>query len=101
MIAGRTLVASQKEQIVALEAQLAQERANGASLSKSYADAEREITNLRTATAALERAITLHEQSIAILKSETERAQKEAKKQRKRATLATIVAVGSTLLRLL
>jgi len=98
---GRALVATQKDQITALVAQLAVERANGASLSKSYEDAEREITSLRTATAALERAITLHEQSIGILKEGKERAERDAKKQRKRATLATLAAIGSVVLRFL
>jgi septal ring factor EnvC (AmiA/AmiB activator) len=99
--AGRALVATQKEQIVALDAQLAAERANGTSLSKSYADAQREVVQLRAATAALERAITLHERSIAILDADRERAVKEAKKQRRRATLATLAAIGSVVLRFL
>lgn len=99
--AGRELVQSQREQIASLEKQIEVEQANAASLSKSYVDAQREITQLRTATAALERAINLHEQTIEILKTARAEAEAKARKANKRAGLATVIAVVSLALKLL
>lgn len=96
---GRELIEAQAGQIRALERQLAAEKANGASLTTSYAGAEREIAQLRSSVALLEKAIALHEQSIAILTADNSRLKGEAKKSRKRAAVATVVAIGSVALR--
>jgi predicted transcriptional regulator len=94
---GRALVAEKKAEISALEAQLTTERANGASLSKSYASAEKEIERLRSATDALLRAVALHEQTIKLLTDAKEKAEHKARKSNKRAVVATLAAVGMAL----
>ena len=99
--AGRALVATQKEQLAALEAQAETQRVNGISLSASYTEAAREITHLRQSIGLMEKVIGLHEQTVAILQSREDELKKEVKRQRKRATLSTLVAIGSVALRFL
>lgn len=101
MKAGRALVATQKEQLAALEAQAETQRVNGISLSASYTEAAREITHLRQSIGLMEKVIGLHEQTVAILQSREDELKKEVKRQRKRATLSTLVAIGSVALRFL
>jgi septal ring factor EnvC (AmiA/AmiB activator) len=99
--AGRELVEAQRAEIATLEKQLAAEKANSASLATSYQAAEREIEQLRRSVGFLERAITLNEQTIAVLKSDNERLKGEARKSRKRAVLATLAAGGMLAARVL
>jgi chromosome segregation ATPase len=95
--AGRAAVAEKNAEIDALEAQLSVEKANGESLSKSYADATREIEQLRSATDALGRAVALNEQTIKLLTDAKQKAEHRAKKANKRAVIATLTAVGMAL----
>ena len=92
---GRELIRAQREQIAALEAQVAAEKANGTSLATSYKAAEREIEQLRKSIGFLERAVGLHEQTVAVLQSDNERLKGEARKSRRRAALAGLIAAGS------
>lgn len=91
--AGRVLIQAQRAQIAALDEQLAAERARGDSLSKSYADAEREVSALRSANEALARAVELHEQTIKLVSEQKDRAEHKAKKANKRAAVATGAAI--------
>jgi uncharacterized coiled-coil protein SlyX len=93
---GRAFVQAQKDRIVALEAQLGAEQKNSASLSSSYAAATREVEQLRLAVAHQEQAIALQEQTIAVLMNDNARLKTEAKKSRKHARLAMLVAAALT-----
>jgi Ni,Fe-hydrogenase maturation factor len=99
--AGRAQVFAQTERITALEAQVTVEQSNASSIAKSYESSVREIESLRSANSALERAIVLHEQSIAILQDREKTLSREVKKQRKRAVVAGLIAVGTIASRLL
>lgn len=101
MRAQRTLIGTLREENAALTEQVNAERANGASLEKSYSAAQREITANERAIKALETAVKLHEQSVALLQSDRAALTQEVKKQKKRALVATLIAVGSIAIRLL
>ena len=88
MKTARPLIKEQTERIAALEAE-------SASVAKSYDSAQREIESLRTANAALERAINLHEQAIGILTKAKQDADRRAAKANKRSIIATVIAVAS------
>lgn len=93
--AARALTDAQRERIAALEAEVSGEQKNSASLSASYAAATREIEQLRTSVAYLEKAINLHEQTIAILQTEGARLKADARKSRRRAAIATLISIAS------
>jgi septal ring factor EnvC (AmiA/AmiB activator) len=96
---GRELVAEQKARIAILEAQVAIEQKNSASLKVSYSAAGREIESLRKSSALLEQAIALHVQTIGILTDQRDQAKKQARKARKQAVVTTVIAVALSILR--
>jgi len=55
---------------------------------------EREIEQLRKSIGYLERAIQLHQQTVAVLQSDNTRLKGEAKKSRRRAVLTALAAGG-------
>ena len=99
--AGRALVGAQRSRIAALEAQAEAEQKNAASLFASYSAATREIEQLRTSVAHMEKAIALHQQTISILEDRNTQLKAEARKSRRRAVVATIAAAAATALRFL
>jgi chromosome segregation ATPase len=91
---SRQLIQKQTARITSLEAELSAEKENSESTSRSYENAKSEITSLRTANAALERAVALNEKTIALLQTDLEKTRREKKKWRNRTIkLAGTVAV--------
>lgn len=99
--AGRAAVADLKAENDALREQLRVEQANSASLASSYAHAQAQIAANERAIAHLEKAVALHEQTIAVLTDAYQKEKASNQKNKKRAFIATLFAVGSILLRVL
>jgi septal ring factor EnvC (AmiA/AmiB activator) len=98
---SRVLLDARKSQVVALENELAIEKANSASLDKSYKAAEREISFLRDSVTHLEEAIASKEQVIALLTTQRDEARRSAKKANKRAAISTAASIALLLMRFL
>lgn len=99
--AGRDAVAALRAENEALTAQLKAEQANAASLQRSYDAAEREIKANERAIAHLEKAIELHEKTVETLQVAYDKEKASNKKNKKRAAVATIIAIASLALRFL
>lgn len=99
--AGRELIAEQRAALAALEEQVRIEQANSASVAASYASAQREIEQLRSSINHLERAIRLHEQTIALLTTDRDRARAGERRANRRALWATVGAVASIAIKFL
>lgn len=95
--ASRKLIEKQTARIETLEAELSAEKENSESLSRSYENAKSEITSLRTANAALERAIAINEKTIALLQTDLEKTRASRKKWRNR-TIKIGAAIGAIVL---
>ena len=94
--ASRELIKKQAARIADLELEVVAEKENSESTSRSYEAAKSEITSLRTANAALERAVALNEKTIALLQTDLTKERESKKKWRSRtfkigATLAAIL----------
>lgn len=100
-VVNRNLIAAQRERISSLEAEAQAERERGDSLSASYQLAVREIATLRRAVEMLERASAIYQQVITTLTGERDEARADARRSRRRERIATIIAVGSIIIRFL
>ncbi len=98
---GRVLVESLRAERDALSAQVEAEKQNSASIQKSYDSAQAEIAAKDKAIGHLERAIALHEKTVALLQDSNAGLKAEVKKHKKRAVLATLVVIGSIALKVL
>lgn len=92
--AANELIAAQKNRITDLEAEVADERENSASLGKSYEAAKSEISSLKSANEALSRAVSINEQTIELLKDENAKQKDKAKRANRDKWKAIIVAAG-------
>lgn len=101
MRASRALVETLRGENTSLASRLSTERAYSASVESSYASAQKVIAAQERALLHLEHAIKLHEQSVATLQDRERQLAKEVKKNRKRAIVAGLVAVGTLATRLL
>lgn len=98
---AREIIAAQEKRITDLEAQTAAEKENSDSIERSYNLAKSEIDSLRRANDALSRAVTLNEQTIALISSDRDKWKTEAKKQKKGKYKAYLIAAGAIALKLL
>jgi septal ring factor EnvC (AmiA/AmiB activator) len=88
-----TTKAERDSAVTALET----EKAERASLERSYASAEKQIATLNRSIDHLERAIALHEKTIALVEKQRDDATAEAKRSKKHAAIAAIIAAASVL----
>jgi septal ring factor EnvC (AmiA/AmiB activator) len=93
----RSLVLEQRQERDDLQSALDTEKAFSASLEKSYAAAEREISTLNRSIDHLDKAIALNEKTIGLVEKQRDEAKADAKRSRKHAMLATAIAVFSLL----
>lgn len=98
---AREIIAVQEKRIADLESEVSLERENAGSIQQSYDSAKSEIDSLRRANDALSRAVTLNEQTIALLQSDRDKWKDEAKKQKKGKYKAYLIAAGAIALKLL
>jgi chromosome segregation ATPase len=98
---ARALITAQETRIKDLEAEVAAERENGESLSKSYASAEAEISALKQANESLHKAVTINEQTIGILQNDRDKWKDKAKKETRAKYKAYIVVAGMIALKFL
>jgi chromosome segregation ATPase len=99
--AARALIEEQRQELVAVKAERDALKARGDSLATSYASAEKQIAQLEKSIKYLEQAASLYEKTVALLQSDNARLKTEAKKSRRQAAVATVVAVASWAARLL
>lgn len=97
---GRELIAAQEKRIADLEALAAAEKENGESTAKSYQLAVGEIESLKSANAALHRAIALNERTIAMIEADRDKWKTEAKKAKKAKYIAWAITAGTIALRI-
>jgi hypothetical protein len=90
--AGRALIAKQKEELAAADAQLTSEKDNSASLERSNAFATVEAGHLHMSIAYQKDALDTKAEIITVLKERNEDLKKQASKNRKRAFWATAAA---------
>lgn len=98
---ARDLIAVQKQRIADLESELAVEREDKVSISKSYESAKTEIVSLKSSNAALERAVALNENTIALLQTDNAKQKEKARKATKEKYKAYAVAGVVILLKFL
>jgi len=91
----------QEKRIDDLESEVSAERENAESIQKSYDSAKSEIDSLRRSNEALSRAVTLNEQTIALVTSDLDKWKDESKKQKKGKYKAYLIAAGAIALKLL
>lgn len=96
---GRALIAAQEKRIKDLEILAAAEKENGESTAKSYQLAVGEIASLKSANAALHKAIALNERTIAAIEADREKWKDSAKKAKKQKYIAWAIAAGSIAIR--
>jgi hypothetical protein len=96
---GRALIAAQERRIKDLEVLAAAEKENGDSTAKSYQLAVGEIESLKSANAALHKAIALNERTITAIEADREKWKGDAKKHKKQKYIAWAIAAGSIALR--
>lgn len=95
---AREVIGKQEKRIETLEAELAAEKENSASIGKSYESAKSEIASLKQSNEALSRAVALNEQTIELLKEDNAKQRDKAKKANKekwkaRAVAAAVIAL--------
>lgn len=95
------LIFAQAARIETLETELAAEKENSNSISKSYELSLREISLLKQSNDALTRAVELNEQTIAALSTDRDKWRTEAKKQKKGKYKAIVVAASAIAFKLL
>ena len=87
------VIALQERRITDLEAELAAEKENSASLGKSYESAKNEIASLKESNAALARAVKINEGTIALLQEDNAKQRAKADKANKEKWKARVIAV--------
>jgi chromosome segregation ATPase len=80
---AREVIGKQEKRITDLEAELAAEKENSASLGKSYESAKSEIVSLKQSNEALSRAVSINEQTIELLQADNAKQREKAKKANK------------------
>ncbi|HEX8637362.1 MAG TPA: hypothetical protein VF692_04820 [Pyrinomonadaceae bacterium] len=80
---ARTVIAAQEIRIKDLESEVAVEKENSASVSKSYESAKSEIVSLKQSNEALSRAVSINEQTISLLQADNTKQKDKAKKANK------------------
>lgn len=98
---AKNVIASQEQRITDLEAELTLERENSASALKSYESAKTEIANLRSANESLRKAVSLNEQTIALLQTDNAKQSEKAKKAMKAKWKAYAALAGVIVLKVL
>lgn len=99
---ARELISKQEKRIETLEAEVAAEKENSASIGKSYESAKSEIALLKESNAALSRAVALNEQTIELLKEDNAKQRglvKKANKEKWKARFAAAFLIAIQLLR--
>ena len=91
---ARELIEKQEARISDLENELMTERENSVSIGKSYVAAKSEITSLKTSNAALARAVTINEDTIAKLQADNIKQREKAKNAEKTKWKVIAVAAG-------
>lgn len=91
---AKSLIAVQEKRIADLEAVSAAEKEAGESVSKSYSLAQGEIESLRSANAALHKAVLLNERTIALLETDRNKWKDTAKKEKRSKYKAYIITAG-------
>jgi septal ring factor EnvC (AmiA/AmiB activator) len=89
----RQLVETQRAERDALSAKLEAEQKYSTSLERSYGSAQREIDTLNRSIEHFEKAIALNEKTVALIEKQRDDAKRDAKRSRKQAAVATVVAV--------
>lgn len=98
---NKNLIVAKERRIADLEALVAVEQENSASVGKSYEAAKSEIANLKSANESLRKAVSLNEQTIALLQSDNSKQKEKAKKATKAKWKAYAVAAGVIALKFL
>jgi len=98
---ARDLIAAQEKRIADLETEIAAEKENSQSVTRSYDSAKREIDSLRAANEALHKVIVLNEQTIAALQADRDHWKDKAHKEKMGKYKAYIVAAGVIALKFL
>jgi chromosome segregation ATPase len=98
---AKSVIAAQENRIKDLESEVAVERENSASVSKSYESAKSEIVSLKQSNEALSRAVSLNEQTIALLQTDNQKQKDKAKRATRDKWKAIAVAAGAIALRFL
>lgn len=98
---AREVIAAQENRIKDLESEVAAEKENSASIGKSYESAKSEISSLKQSTQALSRAVSLNEQTIALLQADNAKQKDKAKRATRDKWKAIAVAAGAIALRFL
>ena len=95
------MIEQQDVRISDLEAELAVEKENSASIGKSYESAKSEIASLKTSNAALARAVAINEDTIAALQTDNAKQRGRAKKANADKWKVIAAASGVFILKLL
>ena len=95
------MIAAQEARINDLEAEVAAERENSASIGKSYEAAQSEISSLKKSNEALARAVAINEDTIAKLQADNSKQREKAKNAEKTKWKVIAVAAGVIILKLL
>lgn len=98
---AREVIAAQENRIKELEAEVAVERENSASIGKSYESAKSEISSLKQSNEALSRAVSINEQTIALLQADNQKQKEKAKRATRDKWKAVAVAAGAIALKFL
>lgn len=95
------MLAAQEARIADLESEVAVEKENSASVSKSYESAQFEITSLKKSNEALARAVAINEETIAKLQTDNAKQREKAKKANADKWKVVAVAAGVVILKFL
>lgn len=98
---AKDVIAAGDKRIADLEAELAVEKENSASISKSYDSAVSEISSLKTSNAALARAVAINEDTIAKLQTDNQKQRDKAKRATRDKWKVIAVGAGVIALKLL
>ncbi len=98
---AKDVIAASDKRIADLESELAVTRENSASIGKSYEAAVSEISSLKTANAALSRAVAVNEDTIAKLQADNAKQRDKAKRANRDKWKAIAVAGGIIVLKLI
>ena len=95
------MIEKQTARIADLESELASEKENSASVSKSYESAKTEISSLKISNEALARAVRINEGTIALLQEDNAKQRDKAKRATRDKWKAIAVAAGVIALKFL
>jgi chromosome segregation ATPase len=98
---AREVIGKQEKRIEDLEAELSAEKENSASIGKSYETAKSEIASLKQSNEALNRAVSINEKTIELLRADNAKQRDKAKKANKEKWKARAGAARAVLFQLL